>query len=37
MEGKNGDCKLSPDSPYILWKSEEAGWVIMDSDGNIIF
>ena len=37
MEGKNGDAKVSPDCPYSLWKSDEKGWVVIDSEGKIIF
>lgn len=29
---------LSPESPYIVWRrSDTQGWVIMDSDGNILY
>ena len=28
---------MSFDSPYIVWKNDDRGWMILDSEGNITF
>lgn len=29
--------KMNPDTPYIIWKKNNEYWVVMDSNGNVLF
>ena len=29
--------EMSPDCPCILWKTDDKGWVVLDSEGNILY